>query len=126
MTHFLARSGSKVVQKVVQKWVQNGDPKSPILGSPHCKMGVQKWSKNGPKSEQKVVKKWSKNGSKMGHFGVPPGGSKNGHSGKTQDLMVPHIPFLSFFVTFFVSNLAILPYFAQVATCGFWPKFGGF
>ena len=60
--------GPKIDQKVVQKWVQNGDPKSPILGSPHCKMGVQKWSKNGPKSEQKVVKKWSKKWSKNGHF----------------------------------------------------------
>ena len=69
-----------------------------------------------------MAQKWAKKWSKMGHFGVPPGGSKNGHSGKTQDLMVPDIPFLSFFVTFFVSNLVILPYFPQVATCGFWPK----
>ena len=68
---------------------------------------VQKWSKNG-----------SKNGSKMGHFR----GSKNDKNGKNRfsagsaDRWVASV-FLSRF-------LVILPYFAQVATCGFWPKIG--
>ena len=71
---------------------------------------------------KKWSKKWSKNGSKMGHFGVPPGGSKMTKTGKPGNLYVADIPFLSSFVTFFGHFLVILQYFAQVATCGFWPK----
>ena len=71
---------------------------------------------------REMAQKWSKNGSKVANFR----GVQKWPFWENRDFIICLRAIFSVFVTFFVSILAILQYFAQVATCGFWPKFGGF
>ena len=84
--HFWTKNWSIFGPKMGQKMVKNGDPKSPILGSPHCNWVSRNWSKSGQKMGPKMGSKIGPKmdpfldpffGQKMTHF-WPKNGSKNG------------------------------------------------
>ena len=124
-------------------WRQN--IKFGILGCPKM---THFWPKSGPKmghfldpffvifdpfSRWRVIFSGSRNGSEVGQkwgqkwviLGYPRGVQK-WPFWENWDFIICLRAILSIFVTFFVSNLAILQYFAQVATWGFWPKIDQF